>query len=67
MGNTDAIARTSGGGFGRFLITLVLLSIIASSLAVMMTRAHARRHDKHVKDIPDKCNSNSSQLNQDII
>ncbi|HKY55797.1 MAG TPA: hypothetical protein VJM08_15880 [Anaerolineales bacterium] len=58
----EAMARTGeGGGFGRLLLTMILLAIIASTL-VVMTRAHARRHDKHVKDIPDKCNSNSFQI-----
>ncbi len=49
--------RTSGSGFGKLLIIILLLAIISGSV-VLMTQAHARRHDKHVANIPDKCNSN---------
>jgi hypothetical protein len=53
---TDAVVRSGGGGLGRFVIILVLLSIIGGALVVMMTQAHARRHSEHVQNIPDKCN-----------
>ncbi|MBN2119152.1 MAG: hypothetical protein JW730_21460 [Anaerolineales bacterium] len=55
------IPRTSGSGFGKLLIIILLLAIIGASV-VMMTQAHARRHDRHVANIPDKCNSNSFQV-----
>ena len=54
---TNAMVRTGGGGFGKLLLILVVLSLIGGALVVLMTQAHARRHDKHVADIPDKCNS----------
>jgi len=54
---TNAMVRTGGGGFGKFLVILVLLSIIGGALVVMMTSGHARRHDKNVANIPDNCNS----------
>ncbi len=52
---------TSGSGFGKLLIILLLLAIIGGTV-VMMTQEHARRHDRHVANIPDKCNSNSFQV-----
>ncbi len=56
-----AFSRTSGSGFGKLLIIILLLAIIGSSV-LMMTQEHARRHDRHVANIPDKCNSNSFQV-----
>ena len=55
------IPRTSDSGFGRLLIIILLLAIIGGSV-VLMTQAHARRHDKHVANIHDKCNSNSFRV-----
>ena len=40
---TEAVVRR-GGGFGRFLMIMVLLSILGGALVVTMTQAHARRH-----------------------
>src|SRR6266540_5587480 len=51
--------RTSGSGFPKFLIFIVLLSLIG---LMMMTRAHARRHNTVVQNIPDKCNANNYQV-----
>jgi hypothetical protein len=53
---------TSGRGFGRLLFRLILLALIGGALWMMMTQTHARRHDKHVQNIPDKCNSSSFQV-----
>src|ERR1043165_7265801 len=44
---------SSGGGFGKVLIWIVLLSII---LAAAMTLPHALRHSASVQNIPSKCN-----------
>lgn len=62
MSYTRAVPRSGGSGFGGFLLILVLLAIVGSTL-VVMARSHAqKRHGvEFVNAVSSQCNENNYQ------
>jgi|SRR5687768_6226472 len=51
----------SGGGFSHFLLLLVLLAIVGSTLVVMLSHATQRHGEEFVKAVSSQCNESKYQ------
>jgi hypothetical protein len=49
-------SRSGGGGFSPFLLLLVLLAIVGSTLVVMASHAAKRHGEEFVKAVSSQCN-----------
>ena len=54
-------SRSGGGGFSHFLLVLVLLAIVGSTLVVMASHAARRHGEEFVKAVSSQCNESNYQ------